>query len=260
MATRAAKAEPVDWRAAFRRAMSRALQMAGGVTLYAVTGFLALALVSYEQTDPSFSTASGGPVANWMGLAGAWAADFTLLGFGLVAVLLLPFTYATARKLWRDSEGEDTPHGGRWWRTVALLLVGMVMLGTVLELMTEPQKWDRPAGFGGLAGLFGAGAIEALASRLPEAARFWTILGAGLVCLAAGAALVGKVFAFDWAQLLTLPSTLRRMPSLPRDENPFKPKKERPHRELPEPDETIAARRPPEIVDPRSAAKPARQG
>ena len=261
MATRAAKAEPVDWRAAFRRAMSRALQMTGGAALYLFTAFLALALISYEQTDPSFSTASGGPVANWMGLAGAWAADLALLGFGLVAVLLLPFTYATARKLWRDADGEETPHGGKWWRTVALLLIGMVLLGTVLELVTDPQKWDRPAGFGGLGGLFGAGAIEALASRLPEAARFWSILGAGIACLAGGAALVGKVFAFDWAQLLTLPQMLRRMPSLPRDENPFKPKRERPAREpRPEPDGEVAARRPPEIVDPRSAAKPARQG
>jgi len=260
MATRAAKGEPVDWRAAFRRAMSRALQMAGGAALYAFTGFLALALISYEQTDPSFSTAAAGPVANWMGLPGAWAADLALLGFGLVAMLLLPFTYATARKLWRDADGEDTPHGGKWWRTVALLVLGMVLLGTVLELVTDPQNWDRPAGLGGLSGLFGAGAIEALAGRMPEAARFWTILGAGLACLASGATLIGKVFAFDWAQLLTLPAMLRRMPSLPREENPFKPKKERVAREpRPEPDDTIAARRPPEIVDPRSAAKPARQ-
>jgi S-DNA-T family DNA segregation ATPase FtsK/SpoIIIE len=265
MATRAAKAEPVDWRAAFRRAASRALQMTGGALLYAFTAFLALALVSYEQTDPSFSTASGGPVANWMGLAGAWAADFALLGFGLVSVLLLPFAYATARKLWRDADEEETPHGGRWWRTVALLAVGMVLLGTVLELMTESQNWDRPAGFGGLAGLVGAGLTEALASRLPEAARFWTILGAGLACLAGGAALVGKVFAFDWAQLMTLPALLRRVPAIPRSENPFKPQKargqERPAREFrAEPDPDAAARRPPEIVDPTSAARPARPG
>ena len=265
MATRAAKGEPVDWRAAFRRAMSRALQMAGGAALYAFTGFLALALISYEQTDPSFSTAAAGPVANWMGLPGAWAADLALLGFGLVAVLLLPFTYATARKLWRDADGEDTPHGGKWWRTVALLVLGMVLLGTVLELVTDPQNWDRPAGLGGLSGLFGAGAIEALAGRLPEAARFWSILGAGLVALAGGAALVGKVFAFDWAQLLTLPDSLRRIPSLPRDENPFKPRRERRVRQAEVDDDgdeaDSAPRRPTEIVDAKSTPRPAaRQG
>ena len=111
MATRAAKPEPVDWRAAFRRSAARALQLAGAVALYFATGFLTLALVSYHQTDPSFSTAASGPPLNWMGYAGAWAADMALLGFGVVAVLLLPLLYAFARKLWRDAEEQETLHG-----------------------------------------------------------------------------------------------------------------------------------------------------
>ena len=44
---------------------------------------LGLALVTYTQTDPSGSTASGSPVENWMGLPGAWAAERVLLFFGL---------------------------------------------------------------------------------------------------------------------------------------------------------------------------------
>ncbi|MXO60809.1 DNA translocase FtsK [Altererythrobacter salegens] len=261
MATRA-KAQPVDWRAAFRRAAARALQMTGSVLLYAFTVFLLLALFSYEQTDPSFSTAAGEPVANWMGRTGAWVADMAYLVFGMVAYLLLPLSYVFARKLWSDAEEEETPHGFRWWRTVIMMLVGMALLGTVLALVTDPQKWDRPAGYGGLTGLLGAGAIEAVAGRVPEAARFWTILGSGLAALGIGAFLVGRVFAFDWAQLLALPNALRRMPSLPRSENPFKPqKKDRPARE-PRPDALaeVANRRPPEITDPKSAAKPARIG
>ncbi len=228
MATRAVKAQPADWRAAFRRALRRALQMTGGALLYALTGFLALALVSYEQTDPSFSTAAAGPAQNWMGTPGAWAADLAFLGFGWLSVLLLPLTWVAARKLWRDAEEEDTPHGRKWWIPLILLLVGIALLGTVLELVTDPHNVEKPAGWGGLAGLLGAGSIEALAGRLPEAAQVWTILGAGIACLAGGAALVGKVFAFDWAQLLTLPDVLRRMPSLPREENPFKPTKRAP--------------------------------
>src|SRR6478735_1004831 len=79
MATRAAKPEPADWRAAFRRSMARALQLTSAVALYFASGFLFLALVSYHQTDPSFSTAANGPPLNWMGYPGAWAADLTLL-------------------------------------------------------------------------------------------------------------------------------------------------------------------------------------
>src|SRR3569623_1760850 len=45
MATRAPRAEPADWRAAFRRSAARALQLTGAVALYFATGFLLLALV-----------------------------------------------------------------------------------------------------------------------------------------------------------------------------------------------------------------------
>jgi DNA segregation ATPase FtsK/SpoIIIE, S-DNA-T family len=259
MATRAPRAEPADWRAAFRRSAARALQLTGAVALYFASGFLFLALVSYRQTDPSFSTAANGPPLNWMGYPGAWAADMALLGFGVCAVLLLPMLYAFARKLWRDAEDEETPHGRRWWRTVAMLLIGMALLCTVLGLMFAAQGGSLPASFGGLAGLLGAKAITAFGHRLPEAAQVWTIGGLGLVCLIGGAALVGRVFAFDWAQLLTLPRALRRLPVLPRQENPFKPAREKRIREpRPEPEVELARRKPPEITDPTRTPAPAR--
>jgi S-DNA-T family DNA segregation ATPase FtsK/SpoIIIE len=259
MATRARKAEPADWRAAFRRSAARALQLTGAVALYFASGFLLLALISYHQTDPSFSTAASGPPLNWMGYPGAWAADLALLGFGVGAVLLLPLLYAFARKLWRDAEDEETPHGRRWWRTVVMLLIGTALLCTVLGLVLDPQGGSLPASFGGLAGLLGAKAITTFAHRLPEAAQFWTIGGLGLVCLAGGAMLVGRVFAFDWAQLLTLPRALRRLPELPRQENPFKPVREKRVREpRAEPEAERAKRKPPEISDPTRPPAPAR--
>ena len=259
MATRAPRIEAADWRAAFRRSAARALQLTGAVALYFASGFLFLALVSYHQTDPSFSTAANGPPLNWMGYPGAWAADVALLGFGIGAVLLLPMLYAFARKLWRDAEDEETPHGRRWWRTVVMLLIGMALLCTVLGLMFDAQGGSLPASFGGLAGLLGAKAITAFGHRLPEAARVWTIGGLGLVCLICGAALVGRVFAFDWVQLLALPRALRRLPALPRQENPFKPAREKRVRgPRPEPEVELARRKPPEITDPTRAPAPAR--
>ena len=57
------RAQPADWRAAFRRSLARAGQLAGAAVLGAATLFLALALVSYTQTDPSLSTAAGGEEA-----------------------------------------------------------------------------------------------------------------------------------------------------------------------------------------------------
>src|SRR5690606_10739116 len=183
-----------------------------------------LSLVSFTQSDPSFSTAAGNEVRNWMGRPGAYAADGSLFLFGLVSVLFLPMLYAFASKLWRDAESEDTPHGRRWWRAVALLLLAMTLIGTTISL-SFPGIGNLPASLGGIAGLLGAGAIRAAAGLLPEVARFWTILGLGIATLAGGAALAARVLAFDWAQLLTLPAALRRLPGR-EDPNPFKPRKE----------------------------------
>ena len=110
MATRAStrrRAARTDWRAVLRRAVRRSSELTGAVALFAAMVFLALALVSYRQTDPSTSTAAGTEVLNWMGPVGAWLSERVLFLFGPVAVLLLPLLYVFARKLWRLVEEED---------------------------------------------------------------------------------------------------------------------------------------------------------
>jgi len=252
--------QPADWRAAFRRSLARAGQLAGAGVLGVATLFLALALVSYTQTDPSASTAAGGEVANWMGRPGAWIAERALFAFGLVSVLLIPALYATARKLWRDAEQQETPHGGRWWGTLGLLVLAMALLGTAVTLATE-SVGNLPASLGGIVGLLGAGGVRAIASRVPEAAQFWSIAGAWVVCVGLGAFLAGRVFAFDWARLMTLPDMLRRMPALPgREPNPFKPQRDRRVQRLEPLDEAgdLPPRKPPEIADTRHPPQPAK--
>ncbi len=267
MASRAAK-QGADWRAAFRRSLARSAQLTGAVLLFAFTAFLAIALVSYSQTDPSLSTAAGDVIDNWMGRPGAYAADLALTAFGWVSVLFLPLTYVFARKLWRDAD-EDEHWGGAWWRTVVVLLIAMVLLATALSLVTDPREHSWPAGFGGLAGLLGEGALEALAGLLPEGGRFWGILAGGLASLAGGAVLAGRVFAVDWASLLTLPDWAGKLPRLSAPANPFKPdepkrSKTRRTKARPEGDEgddtpaanPFADRKPVQITDP--AAPPRR--
>jgi S-DNA-T family DNA segregation ATPase FtsK/SpoIIIE len=258
MASRAiAKTPRADWGVAFRRSLRRAAQMAGAMALTGAMVFLALALVSYHQTDPSMSTAAGNDIANWMGRPGAFIAERVLFLFGWTAVLLLPLLYAFARKLWRDADDEDAPHGLRWWRALALYLFAMTLLSTVLSLSTDPGKWSLPASLGGITGLLTSQGITALAARLPDAGHFWAIAGAWLLCLFGGAALIGRIFAFDWVVLLTLPGMFTRKPALPRpDALPFMPKREKAKSEprpVPVPDE--ATRRAPEITDPHQPPK-----
>ncbi|ALE17608.1 Cell division protein FtsK [Altererythrobacter epoxidivorans] len=249
-----------DWRAAFRRSMRRALQMAGAGALVVLLVFLTLSIASYTQTDPSGSTAaSGEDIQNWMGGTGAWVADKVLGTFGLTSVLLLPLIYISARKLWRDVEHEDEEDTTRWWLPLGLLLIAMVLLSTVLSLAFEGPRGTLPAQMGGISGLLGAAAIEAVASRFGESADGWIILGAALASLAGGVGLLTRVFAIDWRGLLTLPDFLHRTPAEIEDDVPL-PGREKPARKAkpdaekrPEP----VQRRAPEISDPSAPPKPA---
>lgn len=198
-----------EWRAGLRRSLRRAFQMSGAGLLLGACVFLALALASYTQTDPSPSTAADpAEVANWMGAAGAWAADRVLLIFGLPGVLLLPLLYVSARKLWRDVENGDEPETTAWWMPTALLLLAMTLIATVLALVFDGPGGTLPAQSGGLSGLIGAGAIRAVAARFGESAEGWVILGLALVSLAAGVALLTRIFAIDWRVLMSLPDFL----------------------------------------------------
>ena len=267
MASRAAGAAKqrigtANWNALVRRALRRSVELGGATALFVAMLFLAVALVTYHQTDASSSTAAGGAVQNWMGPVGAWAADAALTLFGLVAVLLLPLLYVFARKLWRLAEEEDgsLAHADqRWWRPLAILLIAMLLLGTVLSLALTHPGGSLPASSGGVAGLLGAKAIRSAAELLPKAAQAWSILAAALACLAGGTFLAGRVFAIDWAMLLTLPGALRRRPALageaPSRFAPTREKRARGAKAAFAPAE--APRKPPEITETTRAAKPA---
>ena len=198
-----------EWRAGLRRSVRRLAQMTGAGLLLGAMAFLALALVSYTQTDPSPSTAADpAAVANWMGLGGAWVADRVLLVFGLPAALLLPLLYVSARKLWRDVENGDEPETTAWWMPTALLLIAMALIATVLALAFEGPGGTLPAQSGGLAGLLGASAVRAVAARFGPEAEGWVILGVALTCLALGVGLLTRIFAIDWRVLMSLPEFL----------------------------------------------------
>jgi S-DNA-T family DNA segregation ATPase FtsK/SpoIIIE len=292
MASRAvAPSKPVrqtdaEWRAGLRRSMRRIAQMTASGLLLGAAVFLALALASYTQTDPSPSTAADpAEVANWMGRAGAWAADRVLLVFGLPGVLLLPLLYVSARKLWRDVENGDAPETTAWWMPTALLLIAITLIATVLGLVFEGPGGTLPAQSGGLAGLLGAGAIRAVAARFGAGAEGWVILGLALTCLGVGVALLTRIFAIDWRVLLSLPEFLgggslaglmRRLPLPGRkqsalafagdmddadeDQAPARPRRAAKSDAAPEPLTEERPRRAPEISDPSAPPRRAATG
>ncbi len=266
MASGTRRAAKPDWRAVLKRSVRRAGELGGAVALFCAMIFLALALTSYHQTDPSTSTSAGGEIQNWMGASGAWVAERALFWFGPVSVLFIPLLYIFARKLWRLVEEEDglaEPSDQKWWRPIGVLLLAMVLLSTVLSLFFDQPGGTLPASMGGITGLLGAKAMHGLSALLPAQAQEWTIPVASLVFLVAGVALAGRVFAIDWRMLLTLPGKLGALrPSLPSDEDDtmHRAPAKAAERGLPKakPVEIEASpRKPPTIVDPSSTAKPA---
>ena len=248
------------WKVALRRSVRRACEMGAALMLFAATLFLALALASYEQTDPSSSTASGGAVLNWMGAPGAYAADMVLLLFGPVAVLLLPLLFISGRKLWRlasDSEDDITPRS--WWHGLFVLLAAMLLLSTVLGLLPQGTGTSFPATIGGLAGIMGAKLLRAAASLLPLGGQSWAIFAMAVASAAGGAILAGRVFAIDWAGLFAMPRALVRAPDMLRGSSLPIPrlKKARAAERLGAEPVMAPARRAPEISDPSRTIKPA---
>ncbi|MGE3689970.1 MAG: DNA translocase FtsK [Novosphingobium sp.] len=251
-----------NWGAILRRAFFRSLELGGATLLFAGAVFLAIALATYHQTDPSASTAAGGDVKNWMGASGAWVAERALFLFGPVSVLFLPLLYVFARKLWRIAEEDEAgePHANHaWWRPIAVLLFAMMLLGTVLSLTFTEPGGSLPASMGGIVGLLGSKAILGAASYLPEDSQFWLVLPSALLCLVLGAYLAGRVFAIDWGQLLTLPRMPRRTIVTGETKTLLRPLAKA--KREPAPVVPLASpRNPPEITDTAKSAKPAQLG
>ena len=203
-----------------RRSLRRSLDLLAASVLLLGMVFLAVSLATYHQTDPSPSTAAGGPVLNWLGLPGAFVAERALFLFGPVSVLLLPLMYVFAQEMWRLAEVHAPDHGAgdedsppprrHWLRTTAVLCFAMALLCTALALAFSATTTSLPASMGGLTGLLGAAALRSGVAYLPAAMRGWAMLGGGLLALALGAGLAARVFALDWAGLLSLPLVLRR--------------------------------------------------
>ena len=217
---------PNDWKSVLRRSLRRSFELVGGLALIGLMLFLALALASYSQTDPSGSTAAAATPHNWMGAVGAIAAERMLFVFGIAGALLLPLLYVFARALW-DAQSDvlpaadetlssprTGPHGGGWMRRMLMLVLALVLLDSVLSLVFTGPGGTLPAGMGGVTGLLVAAGVRKLSALLPGAVGGWATLAVALACLGAGLWLVARVFALDWRRLLTRPSFLHRAPAL----------------------------------------------
>src|SRR5690606_38236392 len=108
---------------------------------------IGVALATHDGTDPSFSTAAGGPPANWLGSAGAYASDLLLMLFGPASLLFLPILAVTGLRMMRADAG------GRLGRSLLIAAFGIVLVGIALAMIRGTAISGLPAGWGGAFGL-----------------------------------------------------------------------------------------------------------
>ena len=124
-------------------AMLLLLSLAGGV-----------ALATHSPTDPSLSTAAGGPPANWLGSPGAYFSDALLLLFGIGSALFVPVIAIAGLRMLRLEPA------GRIGRGLLIAAVGAVLLGTALGLTSGSAVSGLPGGWGGAFGLAAAHGLD----------------------------------------------------------------------------------------------------
>jgi S-DNA-T family DNA segregation ATPase FtsK/SpoIIIE len=165
--------------------------------LAAVALVLALALATYEPTDPSINTASAGPIQNWMGAPGAYLSDLLLSLFGPPAGLLLPLLTVIGLRMIRGSDA------GRWGRAIAFSLAGIILIGTAAALLKGGAVNGLPASWGGAFGLSIARLIDLGIAAIGEPSVADPLRLVALV-------LLGLLGAFFWYLGLGLRSEERK--------------------------------------------------
>ena len=143
------------WRDALRASVKRFALRTWGAVLLGLSIATAVALATHHTTDPSFSTAAGGPPANWIGTFGAYASDALLLLFGMGAVLFIPVVALAGTRMMRLEPA------GRVGRALFVAGAGAILIGVALSLTSASSVSGLPGGWGGAIGLGAANGVDA---------------------------------------------------------------------------------------------------
>ena len=143
-----------DWREKLRESVRVLVMRTVGAVLLGASIAEAIALATHNSVDPSFSTAAGGPPANWLGSVGAYSSDLLLMLFGPAAALLLPVIAIAGLRLMRAEPA------GRLGRSLLIGILGVLLVGVALGMLRGSAVSGLPAGWGGALGLAGARGVD----------------------------------------------------------------------------------------------------
>jgi DNA segregation ATPase FtsK/SpoIIIE, S-DNA-T family len=171
--------------AALRRFLRKRAYELTGVFILACVVALGLALASWTPADPSLNHATGEHPKNWLGYAGAYAADqlMQFLGFGVLAFLVVPLSWAA--KFFRHQAPENP-------KLISLCWIGATCaFSCLLSTFPTPNNWALAGGLGGNIGeVMGGGLLsiltigikgfiaQVLVVAVALVATWWTVLRA----------------------------------------------------------------------------------
>ncbi len=163
----------------------RATELAAAALLV-VALLYAAALASYSSLDPSFNNATALPVQNWLGMAGASAADASLQAVGLGALAIIAVLTGWAWRL-------ISHRGLRWlWVRIAALPVAVLAAAAFAAAIDAPLGWPIEPGLGGIIGNSLYGGILDFGIGLGLGENIWGYgTGLGIVALAVGVFAMG---------------------------------------------------------------------
>jgi len=185
MATAAARPKELgpDWRDRLRQSLRRLAFRTWGALLVATSAGGAVALATHSSTDPSFTTAAGGPPDNMLGAFGAYASDLAFLLFGLGCLLFLPIIALAGLRMLRL----EPP--GRTLRSLLLAGIAAFLFGVALSLTSASSVSGLPGGWGGAVALAAANGLDSAVQLIPDH-RFSTPTHDALLVLFAALGLV----------------------------------------------------------------------
>jgi len=182
-----------DWRDRLRESLRRFARRTFGIILVGLSLAGVAALASHSSTDPSFTTAAGGPPHNWMGPVGAYASDLAFLLLGIGSILLLPVIALAGMRMLRLAPA------GRVGRALFLSTIAALLIGVALSLTSASAVSGLPGGWGGAIALAVANGLSALVSLIPDT-RFIEPVRIGILILFAAAGLVFAWFALGLSE------------------------------------------------------------
>ena len=162
--------------------LKRSLIKFVGIIILCSGLFCLVAVLSFRSSDPSLNTASAGPVANILGLYGAFAADLLLQFLGLSSFIICLFLMQTGFILIKEE------------KLKLLILKLFAMIGAVvlfsgfLAGFNNGKSWPVMAGMGGSVGyIINLNAVKIIPLlKLPQGLTWLVALLLGLLALFLG--------------------------------------------------------------------------